>query len=276
MRSPGSQPAQSILRLFRIARAETELSGRLDHQIGSKHSLLLKYALTNNREAGDAFHTGGLVDPSGRGSTFIEDQGITGSLTSVLSDRTLNSVRFQVSTRRAALRTADQIGPEINIAGLIDFGRPYDGNDKRRENHYEFADLASLAKGRHLISFGADVDWIRENVSAYDGFGAVIYLPDSRCISEWSSPINIDKRSEIPALDSQRPSTLDSSKITGHLPSTLRLMQASATTSSTCPINSSTIQTTSLPELVWRTALHRSGHCGLGSVFSLTATSWPR
>jgi len=61
--------------LFRTARAETELSGRLDHQIRNKHSLLLKYALTNNREAGDAFNTGGLVDPSGRGSSFVEDHG---------------------------------------------------------------------------------------------------------------------------------------------------------------------------------------------------------
>src|ERR1700737_1017847 len=163
---------------FHVARAETELSGRLDHQIGSKHALLLKYALTNNREAGDAFNTGGLVDPSGRGSSFVEDQGVTGSLTSVLSNNSLNSVRFQVSTRRALLRTTDQIGPEISIAGLVDFGRPYDGNGKRRENHYELADVASLAKGRHLISFGADLDWIRERVSAYDGFGAVYIFPN--------------------------------------------------------------------------------------------------
>jgi hypothetical protein len=165
------------LAVFRVARAETEISGRLDHQIRNKHSLLLKYALTNNRESGDAFNAGGLVDPSGRGSSFIEDQGITGSLTSVLSNTALNSVRFQVSTRRAVLRTADQIGPEIRIAGLIDFGRPYDGNGKRRENHYELADVASLAKGRHLINFGGDVDWIHENVSAYDGFGAAYIFP---------------------------------------------------------------------------------------------------
>jgi hypothetical protein len=163
--------------LFRVARAETEVSGRLDHRIGDKHSLLLKYALTNNREVGDAFNTGGLVDPSGRGSSFVEDQGITGSLTSVLSSNALNSVRFQVSTRRAALRTADQIGPEITIAGLIDFGRPFDGNEKRRENHYELADVASLEKGRHLINFGGDLDWIHENVRAYDGFGAVFIFP---------------------------------------------------------------------------------------------------
>jgi Carboxypeptidase regulatory-like domain/TonB dependent receptor/TonB-dependent Receptor Plug Domain len=163
--------------LFRTARAETEASGRLDHHIGNKHSLLLKYSLTNNREAGDAFKTGGLVDPSGRGSSFIEDQGVTGSLTSVLSNNALNSVRFQVSTRRAVLRTSDQIGPEISIAGLVDFGRPYDGNDRRRENHYELSDVASTAKGRHLISFGGDLDWIREKVSSYDGFGAIYNFP---------------------------------------------------------------------------------------------------
>jgi Carboxypeptidase regulatory-like domain/TonB dependent receptor len=163
--------------LFRIARAETEISGRLDHQIRNNHSLLLKYELTNNREVGDAFNTGGLFDPSSRGCSFIEDQGITGSLTSILSNSALNSVRFQVSTRRVALRTTDQTGPEINIAGLIDFGRPYDGDEKRRENHYELADGASLAKGRHLINFGGDLDWIHERVSAYDGFGSVYIFP---------------------------------------------------------------------------------------------------
>jgi outer membrane receptor protein involved in Fe transport len=163
--------------LFRTAGAETELSGRLDHQIRNKHSLLLKYALTNNREVGDAFDTGGIVDPSGRGSSFVKDQGVTGSLTSVLSNNALNSLRFQVSTRRAVLRSADQMGPEISIAGLVDFGRPYNENDRRRENHYELADVASFSEGRHLLSFGADLDWIREKVSSYDGLGAVYIFP---------------------------------------------------------------------------------------------------
>lgn len=163
--------------LFKTARGETELSGRLDHHLAAKQSLFLKYALTNSREVGDAFNTGGLVDPSGRGSSFIEDQGITGSLTSILSNTSINSVRFQVSTRRAVLRTADQIGPGISIAGLIDFGRPYEGNERRRENHYELNDVASTEKGRHLLSFGADLDWIREKVAAYDGFGAVYIFP---------------------------------------------------------------------------------------------------
>src|SRR5215469_4135965 len=163
--------------LLRAVRGETEISGRLDHHLNNNESLLLKYAMTNNREVGDSFHNGGLVDPSGRGSSFVEDQGITGSLTSILSTNALNSLRFQVSTRGAVLRTGDRIGPEIVIAGLVDFGRPYDGNSRRRENHYELSDVASIQKGVELISFGADVDWIRETISAYDGFGAVYTFP---------------------------------------------------------------------------------------------------
>lgn len=163
--------------LLRTARGETELSARLDHHLSASHSFLLKYAMTNSREVGDAFNTGGLVDPSGRGSSFIEDQGITGSLISILSNDALNSLRFQMSTRRAVLRTGDQVGPEIIVAGLVDFGRPYSGNDRRRENHYEVADVASVQKDAHLISFGGDVDWIHERIYAYDGFGAIYIFP---------------------------------------------------------------------------------------------------
>lgn len=163
--------------LFRTARGETEISGRLDHHLNDNESVLLKYAMTNSREVGDAFNTGGLVDASGRGTSFIDDEGVIGSLTSILSNNALNSIRFQVSTRRAVLKTGDQVGPQIVVAGLVDFGRPYEGNDRRRENHYELSNAASIQKRAHLISFGADVDWIRESVSTYDGFGADYIFP---------------------------------------------------------------------------------------------------
>lgn len=179
--SSGEYPRIAIRQLnpdlFRTARGETEVSGRLDHHIAQKHSLLLKYALTNNREVGDAFNTGGLFDPSARGSSFIEDQGVTGSLISILSNNVIHSVRFQVSTRGVVLTTADQAGPGISIAGLVDFGRPYNGNQRRREDHYELNDVASAAKGKHLFSFGGDVDWIKERAASYDGFGGLYIFP---------------------------------------------------------------------------------------------------
>jgi hypothetical protein len=162
---------------FRTERAETEASGKLNHQINQQHSLLVKYAFTNNREVGDGFKVGGLIDGSGRGSSFIEDHGLIGSLTSVLSLFWVNDLRLQASTRRAVLRTVDQIGPEITIAGLINFGRPYEGNSFRRENHYQIVDVATVSRRRHLIRLGVDVDRIQERTFVPDGFGGVYIFP---------------------------------------------------------------------------------------------------
>jgi hypothetical protein len=163
--------------LFPVERAETEASVKLNHQITNRHALVLKYALTNNREVGDAFNTGGIVDPSGRGSSFTEDQGLTGSLDSVPSSTAINALGWQVSTRRAVLRTAEQAGPGIDIAGLVQFGRPYAGNSRRRENHYELNDVASMQRGRHLLKLGADADRITENLHVGDGFGGIYIFP---------------------------------------------------------------------------------------------------
>ncbi len=159
--------------MFPVERAETEASARLDHQINAQNSLLLKYGYTNNREVGDAFNVNGLVDPSGRGSSFTRDQGLTAGVTSVLNPNVVNSTSLQLSRRRQVLRTADQTGPGIEIAGDVEFGRAFSGNDDRTENHYQSVDTTTILRGRHLLKFGADLDHIRESAAVDDGFGAL-------------------------------------------------------------------------------------------------------
>jgi hypothetical protein len=85
---------------------------------------MLRYAFTNNREASDAFNTSGLTDASARGSSFAADNALVASLVSLVGQKAVSDLRFQVATRRVALRTNDQAGPEIAINGLINFGRP--------------------------------------------------------------------------------------------------------------------------------------------------------
>src|SRR5262249_23267695 len=70
---------------FPVSRAETEASAKINHQLTPRNSLMLRYAFTNNREAGDAFHTAGWDDPSARGSSFTQDHAFAGSLTSVFT-----------------------------------------------------------------------------------------------------------------------------------------------------------------------------------------------
>ncbi len=164
-----------------LARAETEAAGRLDHQLTKNTALMLRYAFTNNKEKGDAFNTDGLMDASSRGSSFLSDNALSGSLTSILGPEAVSDFRFQLATRHAVLRTNDPAGPEIDIAGLLTFGRPYAGNSERRENHYQAVYTYTRTNGRHLWKAGGTLNRVRERAEVPDGFGGVYLfgsLPD--------------------------------------------------------------------------------------------------
>jgi len=156
-----------------IARAETEAAGRLDHQFTKNTELMLRYAFTNNKEAGNAFNTDGLFDASARGSSFLSDNALSGSLTTALGSEAVSDFRFQLATRHAVLRTSDPAGPEIAIAGLVTFGGSYTGNSQRRENHYQAAYTYTRTRGKHLWTFGGTANRVRERADVPDGFGSV-------------------------------------------------------------------------------------------------------
>src|SRR2546427_2127035 len=158
-----------------IARAETEAAGKLDHQLTKNTALMLRYTFTNNKESGDAFNTNGLIDASARGSSFTSDNALSGSLTTVLGSEAVSDLRFQVATRHAVLRTNEPFGPEINIAGLITFGRPYAGNSERRENHDQAGYTYSRTRGKNLWKVGGTVNRVRLRADVPDGFDG-IYL----------------------------------------------------------------------------------------------------
>ncbi len=161
--------------LFPAARAETEASLKLNHQLSDTNSLMLRYAFTNNREAGDAFHASGLSDASARGSGFIQDQGVAGAWTTIFSPRSVGDLRLQLARRRAVVRTNDSSGPGVDIAGLVSFGRPYEGNGRRLETHDQASYTYSQQAGSHLWKAGAAFHRVREDAAMADGFGG-LYL----------------------------------------------------------------------------------------------------
>jgi hypothetical protein len=156
---------------FSAARAETEASVKLNHQLTSRNALMLRYAFTNNRETGDAFNTAGWTDPSARGSSFTQDQAVVGSLTTVFDPQSVGDLRFQIADRRVVIRTNDANGPDIDIAGLVNFGRPYDGNGRRAEKHFQVSYTFARSVGHHLWKAGATVNRVLLDASMADGFG---------------------------------------------------------------------------------------------------------
>jgi hypothetical protein len=158
-----------------IARAETEAAGKLDHRLTNNTALMLRYAFTNNKESGDAFNAAGLMDASAHGSSFTGDNALSGALTTVLGSEAVSDLRFQAATRHAVLRTNEPLGPEIDIAGLVAFGRPYTGNSERRENHYQVAYTYTRTQGKHLWKVGGAVNRVRVSGDIADGLGG-LYL----------------------------------------------------------------------------------------------------
>jgi outer membrane receptor for ferrienterochelin and colicin len=155
-----------------IARAETEAAGKLDHQLTKNTALMLRYTFTNNKESGDAFNTSGLIDASAHGSSFTSDNALSGSLTTVSGSEAVSDLRFQAATRYAVLRT-NEPGPEIDIAGLVTFGRPYEGTSERRENHYQGSYTYTRTRGKHLWKVGGTVNRVRMRADVPDGFDGV-------------------------------------------------------------------------------------------------------
>ena len=164
-----------------VARAETEAAAKFEHQLTKNTALMLRYAFTNNKESGDAFNTSGLIDASAHVSSFTSDNGLSGSLTTVLGPDAVSDLRFQVATRHAILRSNEPLGPEIDIAGQITFGRPFAGNSERRENHYQTGYTYTRTRGKHLWKAGATVNRVRLRAAVPDGFDGVYLfgsLPD--------------------------------------------------------------------------------------------------
>ena len=72
------------------------------------------------------------------------------------------------------LRTSDAAGPGIDIAGLLNFGRPYEGNGRRTETHDQGTYTYSHASGsHHLWKAGATMNRVNLNASMANGFGGM-------------------------------------------------------------------------------------------------------
>jgi outer membrane receptor protein involved in Fe transport len=65
------------------------------------------------------------------------------------------------------------MGPGIDIAGLVNFGHPYDGNGRRTETHRKASYTYTHSIGHHLWQGGATFNRVHLDASMADGFGGV-------------------------------------------------------------------------------------------------------
>ena len=161
---------------FPTTNQETELSGRIDRN-STANSLMLRYALTNNRSVNDAFNTDDLSDVSARGSAFYDDNSINGSWVHTFSPQWLNQLNYEVSQRRVDLRTVSVQSPGIVIAGIARFGTPYSGNSRRYETHFDIAESVVRQRRSHLVEAGVAATHIGLRAADREGFQGLYVFP---------------------------------------------------------------------------------------------------
>ncbi len=157
---------------FPTTNEETDLSGRLDRSLGTS-SLMLRYAMTNNRSVNDAFNLDDLTDLSARGSAFYDDNGVNGQWNDTLSPALVNQMSFQVAQRRVSLKTASTNGPGVAVAGIAQLGTPFAGNNRRYETHIDLSDDVILQHGKHLFEAGAAMSHVSLRAADMEGFGGL-------------------------------------------------------------------------------------------------------
>ena len=162
--------------LFPASSSQTEFSLKLNHQIGSKHTLSGRYAFSRGRTSHDMQDGENFTDASARGSSLTRDHSMVGDWIYVITPSLVNDLRAQVAERTVGI-TPNSGGPMIEIPGVITFGQSYRLNAARTEKHAEVVDSMHVVRGHHQFSFGGSVHPIRLDASIANRFGGIFIYP---------------------------------------------------------------------------------------------------
>jgi outer membrane receptor protein involved in Fe transport len=129
--------------------------GRVDHQFSGADQLSVRYALYDVR-SDNARGVGNLNAPSGSTGLDNLDQSLAVGNVWTLSANTVNETRVQVARGDLKAHSADQIGPQVAIAGVATFGT-FSSSPTRRDNTmFQVVNNLSHRAGDHALRGGID------------------------------------------------------------------------------------------------------------------------
>lgn len=134
---------------------------KTDSRLTDQHSMSLRYRADKNSSSGNSI--GGTATRERGTNTNSLVQDIVGNLTSVLSSRALNELRFQFGRQSTwtDVEGWSTIGmPEINRPS-VRLGKAYNQPQGRNENRWQFINNFTYTLSSHDLKAGADISIIR-------------------------------------------------------------------------------------------------------------------
>jgi Carboxypeptidase regulatory-like domain len=132
-------------------RTRTNVSPRVDLQLGAKNTLSIRYQYYDNGEQNQGVGQFSLASQAYRADS--SENTVQLSDTQIINDKVINETRFQF-LRDFSTQTPSTITPQVQVSGLETFG----GNSEQviddHSLHYELQNLTEIALKTHAINFG--------------------------------------------------------------------------------------------------------------------------
>ena len=159
------RPLLNLQRIFPITDRTTFNSVRLDHLITKNHQFNLRFgynpSLITGIQVESQNQSLGQNDFSRTGIQKLRDFSTVATLTSTLSNNTVNELRFNFGERRATFKSQNGDAVAFNISGTAFIGRELFSPVVRTETRYEWTDSLNLVAGDHTFKFGGDLAFVR-------------------------------------------------------------------------------------------------------------------
>ncbi len=159
-------------------RGRTNISPRIDLQLGAKNTLSVRYQYYDNTENNQGVGQFSLRDQAYKQDSTENTVQI--SDTQIISDKVINETRFQF-LRDFSTQTPSTFTPQVQISGLETFG----GNSEQTINdhslHYELQNLTEIALKTHSINVGGRLRFARDANTASSSFNGTFTFGGNRC-----------------------------------------------------------------------------------------------
>jgi hypothetical protein len=159
-------------------RTRTNISPRLDLQLGAKNTLSVRYQYYQNGEKNQGVGQYSLVDQAIKENE--NENTLQMSDTQIINDKIINETRFQF-LRDFGNETPSVYTPMVEVSGLETFGGNPDQHQTDHTLHYELQNLTEVALKTHAINFGGRLRVNRDANTSGAGFNGNFTFGGIQC-----------------------------------------------------------------------------------------------
>lgn len=151
-----------------VPRRNLSFSPRIDYQLNSNHTLVLRYSYNQSRTQN--FGVSGFSLPERGYDISSTSQSFTLTETAILNASMVNETRFQYSRNRNE-SLGDNTIPVLNVSGAFISGGSQVGHAFSTNSRWELQNFLAWQKGTHALKFGGRVRGVRITDSNPNNFG---------------------------------------------------------------------------------------------------------